>query len=568
MECLSPESDIEEVVLMKGAQLGATQLGTNWLGFTIHHAPGPFLYVEPRVEDAKRVSKQRVATMIASSPALASRVTTARSRDSGNTILMKEFDGGFLMLVGANSGAGFRQVPIRYLFLDDIDGYPDYIEGEGDPVDLGRQRTATFKNRKIFVASTPTIRGGRIDKLFDTTDQRRFFVTCPACGHQDWIRWGRIRWPEGNPEAAALECEKCGALTPERKKPDLLAGGEWRATAAGADPRRRGYHISALYSPLGWKSWAAIARDFLGAKAAGWKDNGQVVTNTLFGEAWEEQGDSIQHEGLFARREQYQAAVPLGVLVLTAGVDVQDDRLELEIVGWGIGEESWGIDYLVLSGAPEQEGVWQQLDAALAERYEREDGAILQVACAGLDTAYATQEAYEYARRREDRGVRAVRGMAGAGRPIVSTPVEKRARKLQKPVRLFTIGVDGVKGLLYSRLRLLSAGAGYCHFPIHEGYDPEFFEQLTAEKRVIRYHRGRFPYHEWVKSRPRNEALDCRVYATAAMHILNPAWQQLAIRVGPPRPATAEKRAAAFDPRTAGRPRVHRGGFVNRWRNW
>lgn len=566
LECLSPSSDVEEVDVMKGAQIGFTTVGNVWLGFVIHRAPGPFLYVEPTVESAKAVSKQRIANMIETIPALADRIAPSRARDSGNTILMKEFAGGFLKLIGANSGAGFRQVPIRYLFLDDLDGFPPYVEGEGDPEQLGRARTTTFaSNRKILKVSTPTLQGAsRIARNYERTDQRRYFVPCPHCGHFDWIRWSRIVWPEGRPREAQLQCEACEQLIPERAKTELLARGEWRPTAEPENPRVRGYHLSGLYSPAGWKTWGDCAEEFLAAKRDG-REALQSWTNTVLGETWEEQGDSIDDTGLYARREPYEGA-PLEVLVVTAGIDVQDDRLEVEIVGWGMGEESWGLDYRVLHGDPTKDQVWEQLHEALEQRFERADGAQLGVAGAGLDTNYATHRAYGFARAHAARNVYALRGMAGAGRALVSSPSQKKSGRQTQPVRLFTVGVDEAKGTLYSRLKLTTPGPGYCHFPVHEGYDPEYFAQLASEKRVIRYHRG-FPTFEWRKVRARNETLDCRVYAMAALVILNPAWSILAKRVGPRREAAPGRPAPAASELRRPR-RVARGPYATRWRNW
>ena len=555
MDALSVSNSCEMVVLMKGAQLGGTECGNNWLGYVIHHAPGPMLFVQPTVEMAKRTSKQRITPMIDACPALTERVQPARSRDSGNTLLAKEFPGGILVMTGANSAVGLRSMPVRYLFLDEVDGYESDVDGEGDPVELAMKRTSTYaRNRKVFLVSTPTVRGlSRIEAAWERSDQRYFQVPCPHCGERAPILWRNLRWPEGKPEDAHLVCEACGKEIPERHKETMLASGEWVPTK---DSAIRGYHLSALYSPLGWYSWAKAAEDFLEAKRMG-PEGLKTWTNTVLGETWEEQGEAVQEGSLIGRREQYPAEVPAAALVLTAGIDVQDDRLEMEVVGWGKGEESWGIEYRTVWGDPGRPAVWQQLDEALAKIYQHENGHRLRVVTACIDSGHATQQVYEHVLNRAAGGLFAVKGMAGTGRPILSAPSKRKTGYSKRTVPVFLVGVDEAKGLLYSRLRLREPGPGFCHFPIEAGYDVEYFAQLTAEKCITRYTRG-FPRREWVKVRPRNEALDCRVYATAALYLLRPAWDVLEERM---KPATAA-------PKKPGPVRRPRRNWVNSWREW
>ncbi len=295
MDCLSPSHPAERVVVMKGAQIGGTECGNNWIGYVIHRAPGPMLMVQPTVETAKRVSKQRIAPMIDSTPVLRARVAEARARDSGNTVHVKEFEGGLLIITGANSAAGLRSMPIRFLFMDEVDEYPGDVDGQGDPVALAEKRTTTFSRRKIFLVSTPTIKGlSRIEREFLASDQRRYFLACPICAHPDYLTWRdaahhRLEWDEGRPETAHMVCGKCGELVEERHKTGMLMGGEWRATAEG-DSRTVGFHLSALYSPLGWKSWEECVAEFLLVK----EDPFRLKTwvNTVLGETWE-RGDSV-----------------------------------------------------------------------------------------------------------------------------------------------------------------------------------------------------------------------------------------------------------------------------------
>ncbi len=559
MDSLSASDAVETVVFMKGAQLGGTEAGNNWLGYIIHHAPGPALFVQPTVEMAKRTSKQRIGPMIEACPALAERVNPARSRDAGNTLLAKEFPGGILVMTGANSAVGLRSMPARYLFLDEVDGYEADVDGEGDPVELAVKRTATYaRNRKVFIVSTPTIRGvSRIEAAWERSDQRYYQVPCPHCDAMAPILWRNLRWDEGRPETACLYCEECGGEIAERHKEAMLAAGAWVPTQ---ESEVRGYHLSSLYSPLGWYSWAQAAADFLEAKRIG-PEGLKTWTNTVLGETWEEQGDAVEDDLLIARREQYPAEVPAAALVLTAGIDVQDDRLEMEVVGWGKGEESWGIEYRTLWGDPGRGLVWQELDQALARIYRHESGHQLRVVAACIDSGHATQQVYEHVLRRRAGGLHAVKGVAGSGRPIVSAPSKHKTGNLKRPVPVFLVGVDEAKGLVYSRLRLREPGPGYCHFPIGEGYDVEYFAQLTAEKCVTRYTRG-FPRREWVKVRARNEALDCRVYALSAVYILRPAWDLLDLRLR----VTVAGAGGAASPKCIPRP-ARRGPYATRWRN-
>lgn len=561
MDQLSPSSRAETIVLMKGAQVGGTECGNNWLGYIIHHAPGPAMMVLPTVEMSKRSSKQRIAPMIEECPDLQERVKDPRSRDSGNTMLAKEFPGGILIMTGANSAVGLRSMPVRYLFMDEVDGFTHDVDGEGDPVELAVKRTATFaRNRKIFICSTPTIRGvSRIETAYDRSDKRVFRVPCPECGHEQQILWRNIRWPDGQPHEAAMQCEACDALVPEHRKGWMLERGKWVATAGG-DGRTLGYHLSSLYSPLGWYPWGQAADDFLAAKEHG-REALKTWTNTVLAETWEEEGDTVEERALLARREEYAAEAPAGVLVLTAGVDVQDDRLEVEVVGWGKGEESWAIDYRVLWGDPGRAEVWQQLDDVLASRYQYERGGQLDIVATCVDSGgHYTQQVYAYCRERKYGRVYAIKGMAGAGRPIVTAPARRGSGHRNRTVDLFTIGVDSAKGLVYSRLRQTRPGPGYSHFPLSPAFDEEYFAQLTAEKVVTRYQKG-FPRREWVKVRPRNEALDCRVYALAAMYILSPVWEVIDRKMEERTSGGSEAK------QRADRPARRRNNWVTSWKD-
>lgn len=511
MQALSTSDRTERVVFMKGAQLGGTEAGLNWLGYVVHHAPGPMLMVQPTVETAKRVSKQRVDSLVESCPVIAERIRSPRSRDSGNTVLMKEFPGGVLIMTGANSAVGLRSMPVRFLFLDEVDGYPGDAAGEGDPVSLAVQRSATFINRKIFLVSTPTIKGySRIEAAYEESDRRVYLLPCDHCGVCSQLFWRDIRWPEGRTREAAWHCPHCGGAHAEHRKPSLLTRGYWQATASG-DGKTAGFHLSSLYSP--WLTWGEVAAEHAAAKNDPVRL--KVWVNTKLAETWEERdGERMDEAALMERREDFGPVIPAEVAVLTCGVDVQDDRLELELVGWGRDEESWSCDYRVLWGDPAAPALWLELEQYLTATFEHEtlaEGVRIDAAC--LDTGgHHTQAAYAFCRGRERQRIWAIKGMAGK-RPIWP----KRPTKAAKgKVNLFGIGVDAAKEAVFARLKKPEHGAGFCHFPLNR--DAAYFEQLTAERLRTRYVKG-FPQQFWWKpDGRRNEALDCRVYAYAALH--------------------------------------------------
>ena len=507
MDSLSASDESDVVVFQKGAQIGASEGGINFVLYAIHHAPAPMLYVLPTVDAAKRVSKQRIAPAIEAIPAVKDKVAVPRARDSGNTIFQKDYPGGTLIMTGSNSAVGLRSMPARYLFLDEVDGFPTDLDGEGSPIQLAVRRTATFKrNRKIFMVSTPTIKGlSTIEDYYEQSDQRRYFVPCPECSEMQPIEWEQIVWDENQPETAQFACKHCGALSSEAHKTNMLNAGEWRPTAEG---RYRGYHLSSLYSPAGWYSWADAAADFISAKHAG-QEQLKTFVNTVLGRSWEELGEQIDPTGLIVRREEYPEN--LEFKTTTVAIDVQKDRLELEHVGWGDKEESWGLDYIVLPGDTAQGDVWDDLTETLNDL--KPDGAV-------IDSGYNTQLVYDFVAKR--RFCWAIKGQSGMGLPLIQD-AQKRAMRLrrrrQRAVTPEPIGVDQGKAIIMSRLQLSDPGPGFMHFPAQAEYDDEFFMQLCAEKLVTRYTKGR-PRQEWVQTRPRNEALDIRVYGLACLRLL------------------------------------------------
>jgi GH24 family phage-related lysozyme (muramidase) len=380
---------------MKAAQTGATEAGNNFIGFIIHQAPGPILAVQPTVELAKRNSQQRIDPLIEDSAELRKIVAPARSRDSGNTVLAKRFPGGQLVLTGANSATGLRSMPARYVFLDEVDAYPGDVDGEGDPIALAEARTATFGHRKkLFLVSTPTIKGlSRIEREYEASDQRRYFVPCPHCASMQWLQFERLRWDKGRPETAAYMCESCEAPITEAAKTDMLAKGEWRPTTEGSNPRTRGYHLSGLYSPVGWTSWADIARSWDEAQ----HNDAALKTakNVLLGETWMESGEAPDWQRLYDRREQWNAGtVPERGLFLTAGADVQKDRIEVDVWAWGRGLESWLIDHVVIEGGPSDPACWLKLTRLLSQTWGHASGKHMTIARLAIDTGFETSAVY------------------------------------------------------------------------------------------------------------------------------------------------------------------------------
>ncbi len=572
MDELSPSSPAQRVVFMAGAQVGKSETGNNWLGFVIHHAPGPMLLVQPTVDTAKRFSKQRLAPMIDESPALRERIMDNKSRDSSNAMMSKEFPGGVLLITGANSASGLRSMPIRYLFMDEVDAYPLDVDGEGDPIQLAEKRTTTFARRKVFMSSTPTVKDvSRIEREFNLSDQRRYFVPCPHCAHMQWLKWANLKWSDDDPNTAAYACEECGTLIEERHKTEMLNAGEWRPTA-NSDGRTVGFHLSSLYSPLGWKSWAEIVSEFQQAK--GDAPLLKTFVNTVLGETWEEEyATKLGADDLKTRVEFYTPGVaPARALAVTCAVDVQDNRLAVKLVGWGRDEEGWVIDHMEIYGDPGQAKVWQQLDEVILKPVAHELAQPIKIMATAIDSGgHFTAEVYAYCRDRKAHGVFAIKGQSQRGKPPIgkSSKVDLnwKGRSIKGGAEVYPVGSDTIKSTIFARLKLNEPGPGYLHF--HAELPSDYFDQLTAEKQVTRYVKG-FPVREWVKkSGARNEALDVMVYNYAALHWLymrhnrRTIWDQMekslniTTKTEPAKPPVAQNKAA--------QGKIKRGNFIANW---
>jgi phage terminase large subunit GpA-like protein len=522
MDALSDPS-VHTVAVMKSAQVGYTEALLNTIGYHIAQDAAPILLVQPTLDMAEAFSKDRLAPMLRDTPALKGKVQDARSRDSGNTLLHKQFPGGHITMAGANSPASLASRPVRIVLFDEVDRYPPSAGTEGDPVTLGSKRQATFWNRKRLLGGTPTLKGlSRIERAYQASDQRRFCLPCPECGVSHALEWKNVLWDKsdsGEPldGRVYMACPNCGAVIEEFQKPAMLAAGEW---ISGAEFNgTAGFHISELYSP--WRSWREIRDDFLAAKDD--KETLKAWVNTSLGETWEDSGEKVDEHDLAKRREIYPEVVPAGALVLTAGVDVQADRIEVEVVGWAQNRESWTVAYKIELGDTQQDDVWEKLDALLLTQWPSESGHVLRISAVGVDSGFSAQRVYKFCAPRFARGVLAVKGMQGPGRPVAKRGDPGKIAG-PKPPHIYILGVDDIKGTIYSFFNAESGEAGFCHWP--DDLPDEYFSQLTAEKRVTKYVRG-FPRLEWIKTRKRNEALDCRVYAFAALTILNPTWHAI-----------------------------------------
>jgi phage terminase large subunit GpA-like protein len=542
---------VEMVVVMSSAQVGKTEILNNVIGFHVAQDPSPMLVVQPTLDMAQTWSKDRLAPMLRDTPQLQGLVKDPRARDSGNTTLHKIFPGGHITACGANSPSSLASRPVRIVLCDEVDRYPVSAGSEGDPVSLARKRASTFWNRRIGLFSTPTNKGNsRIEAAFEESDKRFYFVPCPHCKHEQSLKWASVTWEQDKPDSAQYACEECGTLWTDAERVRAIRQGRWSATAEFK--RVAGFHLSGLYSP--WIPVDAAVREFLEAKKQ--PATLRVWVNTYLGETWEEQGEQVDDYAIAARRESFGETLPLEVVLLTAGVDVQDDRLEVEIVGWGRDDESWSVDYRTVYGDPSSPTVWRDMDSLLDQQFEREDGSILMVRSTCVDSGgHHTNSVYNFVRPREGKRVFAIKGVGGEGKPLVGKPGRNNIGK----IKLFPVGVDTAKDVLFSRMRIVEPGPGYMHFPISRS--DEYFRQLTAEKLVTRYHKG-FARREWVKIRPRNEALDVRVYAMAALGILNLNVNAIADRVmmkheNPPEPKQS--------PPTK-RNNRQTGGFVQSWR--
>lgn len=547
MDDMSTHSPVVEVVFMKGAQIGGTECILNAIGYFIDQAPGPLMTVQPTVELAKRYSRQRLEPLLSDTPELRGKVADAKARDSGNTMLSKEFPGGVCIVTGANSAVGLRSMPARYLLLDEVDGYPVNVDEEGDPIALAEARQRTFARKKRMKVSTPTVAGrSRIEDAYEHSDRRRYHVPCPHCGEMQPLIFQQLKWSQFNlsPREAVYVCRSCEERIPEHHKTWMLENGAWVAENPGADPSVHGYHLSSLYSPVGWLSWGEIAEMWVEAQSD--TEKLRVFVNTVLGETFHDRGDAPDWKALYDRREAYEiGSVAAGICVLTCGVDVQKDRLIYEVVGWGRGKESWSVEADVIAGDPIMPETWKRLDELLNREFLHASGIPMRIAMLAVDANTWTSLVLPWARKYPMSRVMAVRTqprqnvMVEAPRKI---DVTVRGKKLNRGYKYWPIGAHLVKSELYSALRLEKPAdgedfsPGYCHFP---QYGETYFKEITAEQLVAHKNRAGFLKLEWeLISGRENHYLDCRVYARTAAAVIgidrwrNDEWDRIGSSVG------------------------------------
>ena len=533
---------VREISVVAMSQVGKSEMELNIIGYIIDQDPGSVLYIQPNLDDAKKFSRLRIAPMIRDCDTLRAKVSEVRSRDAGNTVLQKTFPGGMLTMVGSQSPSALASTPARYVLGDEVDRWALSAGSEGDPWALAAARTTTFYNAKMVAVSTPTIKGySRIEKLFLDGTQERWCSQCPSCGEWHNITFDDIKFDfdttgSGRRKSYTLHsvhwcCPSCGCLHTEAEMRAQPA--RWIAENPGAIERgRRSFWVNAFSSP--WRSWDKIVLKFLEVKND--PEELKVFYNTVLGELWEDRGDLEDEDTMLARREDYgtredgtPVELPDGVLVLTCGVDTQDDRLEYEVVGHGHYGETWGIKKGIIMGDPNYDDPWERLDEVVSHVYKFQNGRGLTVSMTCVDSGgHKTQSVYMQTRARLQRRIFAIKGQGGDGIPYTKPPSKVKIVVGGKTVGqtwLYSIGVDAGKAAIMAALKVQEAGPKYCHFPRDNdrGYDLNFFNGLLSEKLVMKTERGRTRWAwEKLKGHERNEALDCRNYALAAFRILDP----------------------------------------------
>lgn len=540
MDCLSESSPVREVNLRKGTQSGGTEVGINWMSYIIDHCPGPAMVVQPTVDVAQRWSKQRFAPIIELMPCLRSRIAPARSRDSGNTTLLKEFPGGMIIMSGANSSASLRSMPIKYLFLDELDEYPVDLNEQGSAQEQAERRTSSFARRKIFRVSTPTVKdASAIDREFLRGDQRYYHLPCPHCGLRQPLHIDNLL-DDGTFVCHTAAGGGCGSVIEEHHKTAMLAAGAWVPTHPGREVRS--YHLWSAYAPIGLGySWAEIAR--MRAEARAKPELMVTFTNTILGESYEGLSQRVEASELQARAGRWQRrTIPRGCLALSAGVDIQANRFAVMIVGWGRNETAWIIDAVELPADPTKPESWEELDEFLQRGIPNAAGIPMRPIHVAVDSGNWSHDVYRFVRPRQSRGVMAVKGSSVKGKPVIGrasrVDVNARGQTIRQGVQLWLVGADAAKETLMQRLlgdgEIADGDRHRIRFPAD--LPPEVYTQLTAERFDTAAER-------WIKKPgARNEALDCLVYAYAAairppmrVHVMRDSdWAALEAKLEPP----------------------------------
>ncbi len=529
---------IEHIVVVAASQVGKSETINNMVGYCIDQDPGPILLIQPTIDDVKRYSEMRIAPMIRETRCLKRKVADPKSRDAANTKRQKSFPGGVLVMTGSNVAHDLSSMPIRYVFGDERDRWATSAGSEGDPWELAVARTRTFYNKKMVEVSTPTVKGASaIENSYNLGTMERWKTQCPHCGEYVELTFDNIRFEYDAAENGDKKifhiseifyvCPECGGISDEHTMKSQPA--KWVATVPEAREhhKTRSFWLTAWVSP--WATWESIILQFLQAGTDSAKL--QVVYNTQFGELWEERGDMASEDDVMARREVYEAEVPDGVLLLTCGVDTQDDRLEYEVVGHRRFGETWGIKKAVILGRPDTEEVWERLDEVLSHKYKFKSGVSLQISLTFIDEGgHFTQEVRQHCLARQYDHVFAIKGANRPDIPYTAPPKKQKIvvnGKVIGQVWVYEIGVNAGKQKIVDNLRVQSPGANYCHFPLRDDYGKQFFKQLMSE------HLAYVPKlkHPWqwqkIPGHERNEAFDIRNYNLAACEILSPDWDAI-----------------------------------------
>lgn len=559
--------NVKRVTLIWASQTGKTLILKIIIGYFMDQEPSPMLYVMPTLMLGRTFSKRRVTPMLRDVKVLKGKVREPRAKDSTNNTLEKTFPGGVLTIVGANSSASLSSNPIRILFADERDKWPFSAGDEGDPFSLALQRTQNFDNRKVLETGTPGIKDiSPLEKSWDLSDQEHFLCPCPKCGIYQKLQFGQLKWTknvEGKAVEVFYECSSCKAKLTEVDKPKMLREGKWVADKPGRD--HIGFFLNALYSP--WLTWQEFAQGWLDAVHSNNPEVQKQFTNEKLAEWWDDRSiPQVAEHKLWARLEEYEK-LPEGVLALTAAADIQDNRIEVLVLGWGIGEEKWHIRHHTIPCKPSTRQAWDELDKEWARLYRHESGIDLQILRACIDTGgHFSDEVYAYAKKRQSRGIYAVKGSNQVGMPIVGKPTTKN----RAHVLLFPVGTDTAKELIYAHLAIEktkeASVPGYVHFrktdPVE--CDEEYFKQLTAEKLVTQWLKGKST-RKWVKVRPRNEILDLYVYNYAAFRLLNADMEALSENLK--KKAEAQKdEVQEQTPPLRRKKKSRKSNWVNNWK--
>lgn len=540
---LSNQSLTKKVVFKKGAQVGATAAGLNWIGYIVDHDPGMTMVVWPTLPDAKKNSKIRLDPMFQATPRIRNKLSMGNNRDAKATVLLKDFENGAIVISGANSASSLSSIPSKNVFGDEIDRWPDNVEGEGDPIELVEARQATYSRSKGFYASTPTFKkSSKIHREWLRSDQRWYYVPCPHCkelqilGHEDPEKpldvFKHLHYEteidnigEEIVTKAVYFCKKCGEEIQEYHKPWMFSeesGAKW--IKHNPKSETAGFFLSALYSPLGWMSWKQICQKYVNAKNS--KDPEKMITfvNLQLGEVYEELGERPVTEVLYKRREQYAiGTVQRGAVFLTCAIDVQKDRLEAEVMAWGRDRIRWSVERKIIIGSPDDEETWDEMEEYITSTFTHVDGYEMAITKVAVDSGYATQRVYSFCKRFDPKRVAAIKGDENLTQIFAmprSIDVKEFGKTSRRGAKVWKIGINMIKAEIYGDLEKQPPAdisqpypAGFIHFP---EYDGEYFEQLVSEERKIKRNKKGHSVIEWHKTRDRNETLDLYVYNRAA----------------------------------------------------